>query len=249
VLSIVAVVPQPPLLVPELAAGAAPDVADLREACVAVAARLAAVSTRWIAIGTDPAQPQAGGSEGTEVGSFWGFGVDVRVALTPNAALQQADPEMPLPLLIAGWLREQADPSVVVRGLLVPPDLGTAECADLGAELADELAADPEPTALLVLGDGASTHTAWSPGYLDDRAGPFDERVAKALAVADAGALRLLEPELAHELGAVGRAPWQVLAAAAEQAEPAGGWRGELLYSAAPYGVAYHVAMWERGHG
>jgi hypothetical protein len=37
-----------------------------------------------------------------------------------------------------------------------------------------------------------------------------------------------------------GRAPWQVLAGATAQ----GRWNGELLYSAAPFGVAYHVATW-----
>jgi hypothetical protein len=236
------------LLVPELAAGAAAEVADLREACVAAAGRLARVSTRWIALGSDPAQRRDELSVHAQAGSFRGFGVDVRVGLTPRAELQRADPDMPLPLLIAGWLREHSDRSVAVTGRLVPLDLGTADCTVLGAELATELAQEPEPTALLVLGDGASTHTARAPGYLDDRAGPFDELVAKALATADTGALLRLIPELGDELGAVGRAPWQVLAAAVERADAPPGWRGELLYSAAPYGVAYHVAVWDREH-
>jgi hypothetical protein len=53
-------------------------------------------------------------------------------------------------------------------------------------------------------------------------------------------ALTALDPEQARELLVVGRAPWQVLAGAAQGA----GLEGELLYDAAPYGVGYFVAAW-----
>jgi hypothetical protein len=67
--------------------------------------------------------------------------------------------------------------------------------------------------------------------------------VAAAFAAADPSALLGLDPQLADELLVAGREAWQVAAAAALRLAPQ--WRGELLYSAAPYGVAYHVAVWE----
>ncbi|CAM5593828.1 Catalytic LigB subunit of aromatic ring-opening dioxygenase OS=Streptomyces gougerotii OX=53448 GN=GCM10010227_21760 PE=4 SV=1 [Streptomyces diastaticus subsp. diastaticus] len=79
-----------------------------------------------------------------------------------------------------------------------------------------------------------------APGYLDERAAPFDEAVAKALGTADTTALAALDPALAEEVGAAGRAPWQVLAGAAAEA----GLTGELLHDEAPYGVGYFVAAW-----
>ncbi len=64
--------------------------------------------------------------------------------------------------------------------------------------------------------------------------------MAAALRDADPAALADLDPGLATELWAAGRAPWQVLAAVT--AGPS--WCGELLHSSAPFGVAYHVAVW-----
>ena len=65
-------------------------------------------------------------------------------------------------------------------------------------------------------------------------------RSGRALAAADTEALLALDEGLAHELKAAGRAPWQVLAGAAEGA----GLDGRLLYEDAPYGVGYFVAAW-----
>ncbi len=61
--------------------------------------------------------------------------------------------------------------------------------------------------------------------------------VAAALAEADTEALLGLDPALSAELMVAGRAPWQVLAGAAEAG--GGSWRGDLGYVAAPYGVTY----------
>ncbi|MDV9200357.1 hypothetical protein R6M67_34780, partial [Streptomyces sp. Wh19] len=57
---------------------------------------------------------------------------------------------------------------------------------------------------------------------------------------ADPDALIALDEALAYELKAAGRAPWQVLAGAAQGA----GLAGRLLYEDAPYGVGYLVAAW-----
>ena len=191
--------------------------------------RLAAAAPRWIAVGAD-----AGGRRTVATstrGTFAGFGADVVVRLSPHAD-GPVDPALPLPLLVAGWLA--AGHPVEVRGELLAPDARPEVCGALGVDLG------AEDVGLLVVGDGAATHTEKAPGHLDERAGPFDAAVAAALAGADPAALAALDPELAAQLWASGRAPWQVLAGAAEGRS----WRGELRYSEAPFGVGYHVAIW-----
>jgi aromatic ring-opening dioxygenase LigB subunit len=93
---------------------------------------------------------------------------------------------------------------------------------------------------MLVMGDGSACRTVKAPGYLDERAADFDAAAARALGSADVAALSALDESLAYELKAAGRAPWQVLAGAAEGA----GLGGRLLYEDAPYGVGYVVAAW-----
>jgi hypothetical protein len=93
---------------------------------------------------------------------------------------------------------------------------------------------------LLVMGDGSPRRSEHSPVHLHPRAELFDSTVAAALELADHATLAALDPDLATELHAAGRAPWQVLAGATTTA----GLRGELGYHAAPYGVGYFVATW-----
>ncbi len=223
-----------------MAAGAAAETAVLRDACLVAAGSLARWSVRWVAVAVvDPA------AETGQAGSFAGYGVDVPVALHPGAGLvHHAD--LPLPLLVAGWLRGQVGAAeITVRAAPVSPGSSAAECRRLGTELAQRLRREDAPVGLLVLGDGAAMHTPRAPGHFDARAEGLDTAVAAALAAADPDALLSLDAGLADELWVSGREAWQVGAAAAQALAPA--WRGELLYSAAPYGVAYHVALWTAG--
>jgi hypothetical protein len=234
VISHVAVVPHPPLLVPELSPGSA---GPLRAACRAAVSRL---GDRWLAVG---AYDEDTFIEPESAGSFRGYGVDVPVRLSservpvrsgPGGLPPELPPELPLPALVAGWLREQAGAaSVRVRLLAAVTEPGA--CERVGKEIAES-----DETGLLILGDGSNRHGPRSPGSEDDRAPGFDESVARALESADVAALLALDTRLADELGAGGRVPWQVLAGLGS------GWRAELLYSAAPFGVGYHVAVWER---
>jgi hypothetical protein len=89
------------------------------------------------------------------------------------------------------------------------------------------------------MGGGSARRSESSPGYVDPRAIGFDDAVAQALRTGDAEALLALEPALASELWAAGRASWQVLAGAAGSDVDA-----DLLYADAPYGVGYFVATW-----
>jgi hypothetical protein len=117
----------------------------------------------------------------------------------------------------------------------VAADADRDRCVEVGAALAGRA----PRVGLLVMGDGTGRRTP-KPGYLDDRAEPFDARVAAALSAGDPSALAGLDAGLAGELLVQGRAAWQVLAGAA------GGrrWRGEVTYDGAPYGVGYLVATW-----
>jgi hypothetical protein len=65
--------------------------------------------------------------------------------------------------------------------------------------------------------------------------------VSYGLEAGDPGVLAALDAPLAAELGASGRAPWQVLAGALQGRRAT---RSLLRYDAAPHGVGYLVAGW-----
>ncbi|MER5429096.1 class III extradiol dioxygenase subunit B-like domain-containing protein [Streptomyces sp. NPDC002588] len=232
-----AVCPCPPLLVPEVAAGAAPELDTARAACSdALAVLAAARPDRLVVVG--PAEKAGRGPypEGAR-GSFRGFGVDLAVRLGGPGAENPAGRELPSSLAVAAWLLERTGWSAApVDALGVGEPLAAERCVEAGREIGARAAR----VALLVMGDASACRTLKAPGYLDPRAAPFDAEVARALGEADIEALKALDTELAHELKAAGRAPWQVLAGAAEDA----GLRGSLLYEDAPYGVGYLVAAW-----
>jgi hypothetical protein len=217
-----AVCPHPPLLVPEVACGAAPELDGLRAACAEAVRRLAAADL-VVVVGSGPETRD--------------FGLDAACTLRPYGAGVTAGrgrPVLPLSLTIGRWLLGER--TALYRS--VAEDAPPEACRRLGTELAG-LA---ERVALLVMGDGTACRTERSPGYLDTRAEGFDAQVARALADADADTLDRLDAGLAAELRATGRAPWQVLAGAAR----GGRFGAELLADDAPYGVGYLVAGWVR---
>lgn len=229
-----AVCPCPPLLVPEVATGAAPELDSVRAACLDAVGVLAAARPDLLVV-IGPAEPDAAGPypSGT-AGDFRGFGVDTEVRLGPG---EPGGRPLPYPLAVGAWLLARAGwTSAPVEGLAVDERLAPGACAAEGRTTAGRA----ERVALLVMGDGSACRTVKAPGYLDNRATTFDESVARALAAADSGALAALDPVLAAELKAAGRAPWQVLAGAADGTTPT----GTLLADEAPYGVGYLVATW-----
>ncbi|MFC0598924.1 class III extradiol dioxygenase subunit B-like domain-containing protein [Streptomyces palmae] len=230
-----AVCPCPPLLVPEVAAGAAPELDPLRAACRdAVAVLAAARPDRLVVLGPVAQDAEDRYPQGT-AGSFRGFGVELAVRLGEGEP--ERSRELPPSLAVAAWLLEGARwAAAPVEGLGVPESLAAADCARRGRELAT----GADRLALLVMGDGSACRTLKAPGYLDERATAFDAAVARALGTADTAALAGLDAGLAGELRVAGRAPWQVLAGAAEGAALTGG----LLHEEAPYGVGYFTAVW-----
>ncbi|MFF3215051.1 class III extradiol dioxygenase subunit B-like domain-containing protein [Streptomyces sp. NPDC002886] len=229
-----AVCPAPPMLLPELATGAAAELADARTACSDALSVLAASRPDLLVVvgACDPdhhgAYPQ--GARGT----FRGFGVAADVRLGEG---EEGPRLLPTPLAVGAWLLGRAGwGAAPLEGFGVAGPLDTERCLEAGRELAVR----EDRVALLVMGDGSARRTLKAPGYLDERAAGFDAEAARALGAADLPALAALDAGLAAELQVAGRAPWQVLAGAAEGA----GLEGRLLYEDAPYGVGYFVAAW-----
>lgn len=288
VFRVASLVPSPPVLVPELggAAGAAAsgEVAGLRAAVLGAGEALASRATHWIVVGVDaevtsefvpvgvssgheveaagPGPVRAFGQE--TVGSFRGFGVDVRVGLagaadrdtsklsangagaTPGENGEPlADPNLPLPVLIGGWLRAAVAPQATAEARILFADATPADCLEYGRRLRAELDARPEACGVLVVADGAATLSLAAPRYFDERAQEVQDGIERALSAGDRQALAALDAGLCAELAVGGRAAYQVLAGlfAADAAGP----RVETRYAAAPFGVGYHVGVWRPG--
>lgn len=226
-LSAIAIIPSAPVLVPELAGAAADELAELRAAMVAA---VAALPPRWVVVGVGGADGVFGPSM---VGTFAGYGVDVQVRLSPEASGRPV--ELPLCALIAGWMRDQAQPDAHAQVRVYASDSDAAVAAARGRQLRRELDEDSEPTGVLVIADGANTLTPAAPGGYH----PADVEVQLALddtlACGDVAALSSLPPQV------VGRAAFGVLAGLAEPTPRS----AKELYRAAPYGVGYFAGVWQ----
>jgi hypothetical protein len=227
VLSTIAIIPSAPVMVPELAGAAAAEVADLREAVCAAAASL---PMRWIAVGVGAADGVVGSER---VGTFGGYGIDVRVTLSPEAA--HAPAEFPLCALITGWVRAQVKPEARAEVRVYADDRDADAALDHGRRLRAEIDAAADPIGVLVVADGAHTLTAGAPGGYDPDSIPAQVALDDALAHGDAAALARL-PD-----GVVGRVPYQVLAGLTGVAPRS----AKELYRGAPYGVGYFVGVWQ----
>jgi hypothetical protein len=210
------VCPHPPLLVPGV--GRAAEVASLRLAAAAIAATVVDARADVVfVVGADTGERQT---------SFapWAPGVVVEPPDVPEP--------LPLPLLVGAHLT----PGRVRSFVVVDRDLPPADCADVGADLATAA----NRVALLVMGDGAARHSTAAPGYLDERAAGWEDAAHRAFAAADPAGLLDLDPGLGADLLAVGRAPWQVLAGAADE------WRPTHVQAdlRQPFGVGYHFVTW-----
>ncbi|MEE2056373.1 class III extradiol ring-cleavage dioxygenase family protein [Rhodococcus artemisiae] len=231
-------VPSPPLLVPELIGLAASETDDLRHAALDGARRIGDVD-EWIVVGTGA---EAADVPSHAVGTFRGFGADVRVSLGPAAVTTPGTPDadMPLAALVAGWLRERAAPGARAEVHVLARDTDPADCAQLGKTLRTHLDADTTRRGLLIVADGAATLTAKAPGALDERSAAVEESLRAALAAGDPHGLAAFDAGLCEEIALAGRAAWQVLAGAFTQPPS----EATIEYSAAPYGVGYHVGIW-----
>ncbi|MCX4819801.1 class III extradiol dioxygenase subunit B-like domain-containing protein [Streptomyces sp. NBC_01142] len=225
-----AMCPCPPLLVPEVASGAAAELDSLRAACDEALRTVLAAGPDLIAVvGTGAST--AVHEQGTP-GSFRPYGVDLDVRL----GLGDAAGELPLSLTVGAWLLERAGWTGAVRGLEVPDGNDWPANGEHGVHVSEWA----PRLGMLVMGDGSARRSLKAPGYLDDRAEALDAEIAAALANNDSdGFFPDLDATTARELMVSGRSPWQVLCGAARE-----DFRCRLLYEDAPYGVGYFVATW-----
>jgi len=226
VLSAIAIIPSAPVMVPELAATAAEELADLREAVYTAAGSL---PSRWIAVGIGAADAVPG-PDGA--GACAGYGVDRRVTLSPRAG----DPptELPLCALIVGWVRCQAKPEARAEVRVYAADHDVDAALARGRRLRDAIDEAVDPNGVLVVADGAHTLTPPAPGGYDPDSISTQAALDDALAAGDATALTRL-PDII-----VGRVAYQVLAGLVEPAPRS----AKELYRGAPYGVGYFAGVW-----
>lgn len=232
-----AVLPHPPVLVPDVAAGAAHELESVRAACAAALERVRSADPDLVVlvgVGSERATFGPG-----SVGSLAGVGVPARTAL-PGAPPQSAA-TLPLSLTVGSWLIGQLDDWPRLRAEAVPRTVSAGDAAALG----QRWAAAAVRVAIIAMGDGAAALTVKAPGYLVDGARLWQKRVTQALADVDLDVIGAIDDEDASAYVAAGRPAWQVLAGAARvTTEGSGRWRGELLADESPYGVAYVVATW-----
>ena len=161
----------------------------------------------------------------------------MRVALVPGVLAllpEYAGQEDPVPevraaaVAAAAWLAE-AGPVTVV---------GDEQGGRVGRLLL-EGASEGDGSAYLVVANGSARRNDTAPGYVDERAVPFDAAVEAALSRPDPAALAGLEVDLAAAL-LVGNPAGRVrLGTRLRQAGPP-----MVDYSGDPYGVQYWVMRW-----
>ena len=155
------VCPHPPLIVPEVAAGAAAELDDLRTACDGALGRLIAANPDVITV--VGAGDEVHGSGGT----FAPYGVALTVGSAPFT--------LPLPHTVGCWLLDRAGWS--------------GERRYVGASATATF--DDRRHGLLVMGDASARRTEKAPGYIDQRAEAYDASVAAALRAGPAAVAEL----------------------------------------------------------
>jgi hypothetical protein len=261
-----ALVPHPPLLLPELGRSTTSDLELLRSASRHAVATLLDQAEALLVVGPAPAWGEA---EPGAAGSFVPYGAPVTASLPAAAAapavadgpagpsrnadaarwLDRADlppghlTELPLSLAVAAWLldqlaEERALPPVAAFGVPAGADAGQA--AALGRALA--AAVREARVGLLVMADLSARRTQRAPASFHPDAEEFDRRIGDAIRKAELGRLLEVDPALAAEMGAGGMAALWLLAGALADVREL---HGEVRYEGAPFGVGYLVGVLE----
>ncbi len=214
--------PGPPLLVEGLS-GAQDVAAEVRAACLlALAPVLAAGPAEVVVVG------------GADESGAWPAGtpVDVRRFGTTGPRTPSG---LPQSLGVGRWLLDRAGWRGPVHLQALAWEVPDAELDDLAARWRRR----PD-TAVLLIGEGSTRRGEQAPGFLDERAFPFDDTVADALQAGDADALHTLDDDLARELAVSARPVLRLLGRLAT-----GPVHAELDYRDDPFGVSYFVASWQ----
>ena len=212
-----AVLPHPPLLVPELAGAAAPELGALRAACQKALSTVVAAADLTILIGDGPvwAIPAPAAP-----GSFQPYGADVDVTLPtladvdlPGLPAPDRLTDLPLSLAVAARLLHDLDrqPARLVAAT-VPRFLGPRAAATIGHTLAGAAR-----FGLVVMADLSACRSDRAPGGFRPEAANFDTWVADAFRTGTPQSLLALDPIESTALLVAGRVPLQVLAGAFDQ--------------------------------
>ncbi len=229
-----AVCPHPPLIVPQVAQGAASELDELRIACRAAIKTIVTAAPDVIicvasGLGLERIKqysPDAGGS-------LRHFGVDVSFGGNGE--------RLGLGHTVGAWLLDD----VGWDGRRTYIGLPLAGAFDAGRDLA----AGTTAVGVLAMGDGSAKRSRQPPGFFDERAPGFDAEVVRALSSADLEWFATHpDARLAAELWCTGGPAWQALAGAATQAPAGAEVSAEIGYNAAPYGVGYVVSTWSLAH-
>jgi hypothetical protein len=222
-----AFVPATPLLVPEVAQGAASELDEVRTASLTAIRRVASDAATVVVVG---AGPHPGFYPPGSRGTLAGFGVTGSISL-PGGGVSDL------------VFRQPMSPELTVGAWLVTAALGTRVTASARMVTVDEasIALGDRDVALVIVGDGSARRSTAAPGYLDERAEGYDAAVVKALGAGpDELAAAVEDVALGQELLVGGVAAWRA-AAAVLTGSP---WSCEVLFDAAPFGVGYVVAAW-----
>jgi hypothetical protein len=237
VIAAAALCPCPPLLAAELT-GQADILPELRSACAAAVALLTAADPDvLVVIGPDERTGPWPADGRLDIAAYAPALARATPAGGGRFAAAARRPALPLSLGIGALLLDEAGYAGPRAFHAIDASAPPGVCLALGREVA----ATAPRVALLAMGDGSARRSVSAPGYLDDRAAPFDAAVERAVRDGDLPALANLDPALATDLMVTGRPAWQALAGALPAAPP----RTEIRYSAAPLGVAYLVASLE----
>ena len=213
-----ALCPWPPLLVRELT-GADPVLPELRAACAEAVAELLRDGPEVVAVvGPGTATASWPGNGRLNIAAFGpgatasgtaerpvrppASGTAERPVLPPASGTAER-PVLPPASGIGAYLLDQAGYHGKRLIWSVSADEPVARCRKLGADLAG----GNTRTALLAIGDGSARRGLRAPGHFDERAGPFDAEVERAMRAGDLTALLDLDPALARELMATGGPP------------------------------------------
>jgi hypothetical protein len=224
-----AVLPHPPLLVPELAGAAAAELDPLRAACHKALSAVLSAADVTVVVGDGPVW---GVPDPAAAGSFQPYGADVEVTLPSliNLDLPGLPPparlgHLPLSLVVGAYLLATLDPLPArLAAVTVPGSLGPGAAAATGRALtaaARELGA----AGLVVMADLSACRTERAPGAFREEAAGFDASVAEAFRSGNPARLLDLDPAQAADLLVTGRVPLQALAGAFAARPAAGGER------------------------
>lgn len=230
----IATVPATPLLIPEVAAGAAAEFHELREAALQRVRWAAGSDNRVIILAADPGVREVMELPVSSRLDLSGLGLPS----ASGAATPDGPKERPVVSALVGvWLAAAAEVEIAsIWAVPVDPQRAIAHpTPDL----------DQRDVGVVLIADGSATRTPKAPGSFVEGALEFDDRLIDAVRSVDVD--YFLDPARVDDVerfGVQGLGAWAVGARFARA--QTGEWSGEVDLAADPLGVQYLVAGWRQ---